>query len=256
MNKKFMFAFALLLLSVVILSGCIPRPIPPSDEDEALADEDETALEEETDEEIADKEMTDEETAESEDMKEETTEKEEETKEMKEKAEAGIPTRTVVEGELVDFPNLKATDPDGDPIKYTFASPLDTKGKWQTKVGDAGEYKVKITASDGKNDVSQEVMIVVKAKNKAPVITVSDVSVDEGETVRLEPKVTDADGDKVTVTYSGWMQDDVYTTDFDDEGTHTVTITATDGKNTVTKNVRILVKEVNRAPVFAENAFD
>src|SRR3989338_8163256 len=39
-----------------------------------------------------------------------------------------LPRKWAVEGDLVNFPNLKATDPDGDPLTYTFSTPLSDKG--------------------------------------------------------------------------------------------------------------------------------
>src|SRR3989344_5666861 len=51
-----------------------------------------------------------------------------------------IPSIKVTEGQLISFPNLKAVDPDGDTILYTFSAPLNTSGQWLTKEGDAGEY--------------------------------------------------------------------------------------------------------------------
>ena len=38
--------------------------------------------------------------------------------------DSSLPRKEVKEGELVSFPNLKAVDPDGDPITYTFTAPL------------------------------------------------------------------------------------------------------------------------------------
>lgn len=162
----------------------------------------------------------------------------------------GLPRKAVTEGELVSFPNLQATDPDGDPITYTFTPPLDTQGTWQTKVGDAGEYKVTITASDGKNSVSQTVVIQVNPKNRAPVIELAgkEVMVKEGESVTLSPTVTDPDGDKITVTFEGWMTSQSRATTFTDAGRHEVEIIASDGTATSREMVTVVVENVNRAP--------
>lgn len=161
-----------------------------------------------------------------------------------------LPRKAVTEGELVSFPNLQATDPDGDPIAYTFTPPLDNQGKWQTKVGDTGEYKVTITASDGKNSVSQVVIIQVNPKNRAPVIELAgkEVLVKEGESVTLSQKVTDPDGDKVTVTFEGWMTSQSRQTTFTDAGRHEVEIIASDGTATSRETVSVVVENVNRAP--------
>lgn len=166
-----------------------------------------------------------------------------------EKMRDGVPIRTVTEGQLVSFPNLKAVDPDGDKITYAFTSPLDVNGEWQTKAGDAGEYKVVITASDGKTTTKQDVIIKVLAGNKAPVIELADVKVKEGEQVTLAPKVSDADGDKLVTTYSGWMTTNTKKTSFSDSGSHPVTVTVTDGKATSTKTVNVVVEDVNQKPV-------
>ena len=156
------------------------------------------------------------------------------------------------EGDLVDFSNLKATDSDGDALSYTYSSPIDSSGKWQTEEGDAGEYLVTITASDGKSEVSQKVMIVVESLNRKPVVAVKDITVEEGETVKIVPQVIDEDGDSVTLEYSGWMDSDTYTTTSDDAGVYTVKLKVSDGKLTVFKDITITVTNKNSAPVLAD----
>src|SRR3989338_3178201 len=54
----------------------------------------------------------------------------------------------VEETELVSLVPT-ANDPDADLLAYTFTSPLNENGEWQTTYGNAGEYTVTITASDG-----------------------------------------------------------------------------------------------------------
>ncbi len=164
--------------------------------------------------------------------------------------ESGLPIKNVKEGDLVEFPNLKATDPDGDLIEYEFTSPLNRRGKWQTKEGDAGRYKITITASDGTNKVNQDVIIIVKALNRAPVLEIEEktVVVSEGEKITLTAKATDPDNDDVTITYTGWMIGPVKTTDYRDAGEHTVIITADDGKAKVQEEIKVIVENVNRGP--------
>lgn len=181
--------------------------------------------------------------------KQEETEKPAETE--PETTQENLPVKKVTEGELVSFPNLQATDPDGDPITYTFTTPLDTSGQWQTQEGDAGEYTVTIIASDGKNEVSQQVRLVVEAKNKAPTITLTtpkEITVDEGETVKIEATAVDPDQDPVTLTFSGWMETPERETTYNDAGTHTVTITASDGTKETVEEITVTVNDVNRAP--------
>jgi len=171
----------------------------------------------------------------------------------------GIKT-SFIEGDLVSFANLKATDPDGDPVTFIFSSPLNSKGEWQTKLGDAGEYTLNITATDGKlYSAPFLVKITVAAKNMPPVIeALADVTVKEGDLVDLEPlvKVSDPNKDEVTLTYSGWMSSAKYKTTYDDAGIHVVTITASDGKESSQAKVNIIVQNVNRAPVLEDFKYD
>jgi len=165
-----------------------------------------------------------------------------------------VPRKEVLEGDLVSFPNLKAVDPDGDPIKYTFSRPLNEKGQWQTREGDAGEQLVTITASDGTNVVSQKVLLVIKSKNRAPVIELEQpVKAKEGETVTLAPQVSDPENDEVNVTYSGWMESDTKKLGFDDAGLHKVVITATDSKGVKSSIEAIVsVENTDREPELAD----
>ncbi|MGM5484997.1 MAG: Ig-like domain-containing protein [Nanobdellota archaeon] len=182
-----------------------------------------------------------------------TAEKDEEKEQETEFADV----REYKEGDLVSFSDVKVTDPDGDPIELSFSEPLNEDGEWQTEQGDAGQYVSTITASDGEIEVSKQVKIVVEGVNEAPVIDVQDeITVDEGETVSIEPSVTDPEGDSVEVSFSGWMDSEEYTTNYDDAGEYTVTVTATDGKNSVEEEVTVVVNDVNRAPELEKPSYD
>jgi hypothetical protein len=155
----------------------------------------------------------------------------------------------VIEGELVKL-SPKASDPEGDKLTFSYSKPLNDKGEWQTKVGDAGFYKTTVIASDGENEASKEITILVKSKNKAPVLQkINDIIVNEGEIVSIVPIASDSDGDVVRLSYSGWMTKSSYTTNYNDQGDHIVTVKASDGKASVSQDVKITVKNVNRAPV-------
>lgn len=160
-----------------------------------------------------------------------------------------LPRYEVKEGELVNF-QITSKDADKDTITHTFSSPLSKEGKWQTQTGDAGEYPITITASDGKAITEKKILLIVAKANLAPEVTeIADITVKEGETIKLEPKVTDKDGDPVTTTISEPIGDDgVWETSYEDAGEYTVTITATDGKETTIKTVKIIVEDINRAP--------
>lgn len=164
-----------------------------------------------------------------------------------------------VEGTEGDLIQLKpeAIDPDNDKVTFSFTTPFNPNGQWQTQIGDEGTHMIRVGASDGKSTTTETVQVIVHRANRAPVIACSDVTVEEGEMVDLHQScsVTDEDDEEVIVTYSGWMDSWRYLATYDDAGTHTVTITASDKRNgeklhTVTKNVVVTIKNVNRPPVF------
>ncbi|MFC1740908.1 hypothetical protein ACFL3V_00025 [Nanoarchaeota archaeon] len=162
--------------------------------------------------------------------------------------EEDLPTLTVTEGELVKL-TVKATDADGDSLTYDFGTPLNSEGRWNTRNGDAGVYYPEIKVSDGKETVIKTIKIVVEPKNNKPVLQfIPNVEVNEGDTVRLTAKATDADGDKLTYSFSGWMTSDTKVAGYADAGVHKVTVSVTDGISTISQDVTVTVKDVNRAP--------
>jgi len=168
----------------------------------------------------------------------------------KQEIPADIPKKEVTAGELVDFPNLKAVDPDGDKIIYTFSEPMNAEGKWQTTEEDVGNYIITITASDGTNTVSQQVAIIVNPKNRPPMIELNDVlEAKEGETFTLSPTITDIEGDEYEVIYSGWMNSNTKEIGYEEEGEYKVLVTAKDESGKTTKEITIKVLNTNRAPI-------
>ncbi|MFH1649603.1 MAG: Ig-like domain-containing protein [Candidatus Woesearchaeota archaeon] len=157
---------------------------------------------------------------------------------------------TAIEGDLIKL-RPRAVDPDGDEVTYSYSKPFSSAGEWQTKMGDAGNYFVTVTASDGKLETKAEVLVKVLKSNKAPVLNCPEsVSFKEGETVDLGCRITDPDGDDVTVTYEGWMNSAKKTTGYSDSGEYLVTVMAKDADNlAVEKTVKVIVENVDRAPV-------
>jgi hypothetical protein len=162
-------------------------------------------------------------------------------------------TVTVDEGKTARI-TATTSDPDGDKVTVTFAKPFAADGTWKTKRGDAGTYEVKVTASDGEKTVTKTVRVIVNKVNSAPSIaSMREVTVYEGDTIKLQPRVSDADGDKVTVKYSGWMTSSTKKTDYDDAGKYEATITATDPSGAKdTEKVSITVLNRNRPPVITK----
>lgn len=68
---------------------------------------------------------------------------------------------SVNEGQLVKIIPV-ATDADGDPLKFFFTTPLNSRGEWQTKVSDRGTLFTTVTVKDNFNGQdSQQVKITV-----------------------------------------------------------------------------------------------
>jgi PKD repeat protein len=164
-----------------------------------------------------------------------------------------VPEEVVVdEGETARIV-AKASDPDGDKVTITFDRPFAEDGTWKTEKGDAGTYEVKVTATDGDKQVTKTVKVIVNKVNTAPSISgLRDITVYEGETIVLKPRITDPDGDKVTVKYEGWMTEDTKQTDYDDAGEYDVKITVSDGTDTAEEAIHITVLNRNRPPVITK----
>ncbi len=142
-----------------------------------------------------------------------------------------------------------ATDLDGDALTYTYSGWM-TSASYTTNYTDAGTHTVTVTVSDGTLSDSQDVIVTVNNVNQAPVLDpISDITVNEGAAITLSPTATDPDGDALTYTYSGWMTSASYTTNYTDAGTHTVTVTVSDGTLSDSQDVTVTVGDINRPPV-------
>ncbi|MDO8657031.1 MAG: hypothetical protein Q7K45_07380 [Nanoarchaeota archaeon] len=162
--------------------------------------------------------------------------------------EESLDTISVNENELVRL-NVKVSDPDKDTVTYTYSKPLNEKGEWQTHYGDAGEYIVTITASDGRLTTEKKVKLAVERVNVAPIIeTLLDINVREGETIIFEPEVSDPNKDKVTVTVSEPLKSGNWKTDHTSAGEYQIKVTATDGELETEQMFNLLVEDVNVLP--------
>jgi hypothetical protein len=169
-------------------------------------------------------------------------------------------TYELTEGQTLTI-NPVVEDPDGDNVAITFGEPLDAMGRWTPVLGDAGEYTVEITADDGSQTSVEQVLITVLRANRAPTVGTASgdnkLYVNEGDFVDLREMLIfeDEENEDITATYSGWMRGPTYQTTYTDAGEHTVTVTATDAANhTVRQDVIVVVRDVNRAPVFIRPA--
>ena len=147
---------------------------------------------------------------------------------------------------------LTVVDPDKDVVNYTFSKPLNSKGEWKTNYGDAGEYLATITATDGKLTTHKKIKIVVKRVNVAPVIEeLKDLKINEGATIKFEPKVTDPNKDPITVVVSDPLKSGSFVTDHTSAGVYTIKVTANDGELESSKSFKLVVNDVNVPPVIS-----
>ncbi len=159
-------------------------------------------------------------------------------------------TITVTEGEIASLASLQAEDPDGDTISFTFSEPFNEQGLWQTNDGDAGKYLVTVKASDGVLSTTEQIQLVVLATNKGPVIDCpSKFEVHEEELIDLPCLIFDREGDEVTFTVSGFMDELTYQTSYGDAGAYAVVIAATDGQRTTVKEINLSILEQNQLPI-------
>jgi len=161
---------------------------------------------------------------------------------------SGVKDITVREGDTVTF-KPTVSDPNKDAVTLTTSQPLKS-GTWVTDHTSAGEYEITVLATDGELETVQKFKLSVTDVNVLPEITgLKDVTVKEGEIVKIKPVVSDLDEDEFTVTISEPVGDDgIWETGFTDHGEYVVTVTVDDGKDKVTKKVKVVIEDVNMPP--------
>jgi len=170
----------------------------------------------------------------------------------------------VKETDLVSL-KPKATDPDADTLSFSYTTPLNKEGRWQTTYGDAGEYTVTLTASDGELSATKDVLIIVNKKEESPVIDETvpkEEALESKENSKIEFSVKASDLNKDPLQYS-WKLDGIekskeqrytYEINYDAAGQHTVKILVTDGVKEASKIWSIKVENVNRKPILEKIA--
>lgn len=159
---------------------------------------------------------------------------------------------TVNENELIDL-RVKVEDPDEDQVQYSFSLPLNGVGKWKTNFGDAGEYVVTIKATDGKLTAKKDVLLVVNRVNVPPMIKkIKDQTINEGESVVLEPQAIDPNGDQITIAVSEPLDSGVWETDHTSAGEYEVIITSSDGELESKESFLLTVVDVNVPPEISD----
>lgn len=190
---------------------------------------------------------------------------------------------TFAEGERIEL-KVEAVDPDEDIVHYQFSSPLGKRtGRWETDYEDAGSYDIDVSASDGQLKRTLTLLLEVTSKNREPALKIKDdqLVVNEGEELRFEVKADDPDEDNLTLwlkdfplgaafnegTFSWTPDHDTVTNKTNDwitmmasqnsylnkkfgkdEETVWLAFVASDGEFETVHPVKVVVKNVNRAP--------
>ena len=164
------------------------------------------------------------------------------------------------ETELVSL-SPKAEDPDKETnLAFTFTSPLNENGEWQTAYGDSGEYTVTVTVSDGESITARDVLIIVNKKEETPTIDSakpieSGLTIDETQAVDFSAAASDLNKDPLSYSWKldgadvGNEDKYTYQSTYEDAGTHTVKVEVSDGLSSASKIWSVDVKNVNRKPM-------
>ena len=182
---------------------------------------------------------------------------------MAEEKPKGTPFVVVVQE--TDLVNLvpKAEDLDADKLSFTFTSPLNENGEWKTTYGDAGEYTVTLTVSDGQSTDSRDVLIIVNKKEETPTIDnswpiESSLVIDEAQSIDFKADASDLNKDPLTYSWkldgveAGTEPEYTYQSDYDSAGTHTVKVDVSDGLSSASRIWSADVLNVNRKPVMEQ----
>ena len=162
---------------------------------------------------------------------------------------------------------LDGVDPDGDVVTFGVTplpsgaslDPASGRFSWLPQPGDAGDYDVTFSVSAGGLQADRRATITVAGRNRPPVLDpLVDAAFDEGDHLSVAISGTDPDGDDVAILLTpmpiGAIYDDQgrfqWTSGFDQEGVYELRVTATDGALTDSALWQVVVRDVNRPPVF------
>ena len=115
------------------------------------------------------------------------------------------------------------------------------------------DFHIQFIVASKDEKITQNVIVTVKDVNSAPVIgDMEPITINEGETLKIVPNAYDLDGDKVSLSYSGFINTDTFKSGFDDAGTYHIKVTASDGLLETSKFVQINIEQTNRVPLFGK----
>ncbi|MFH1276151.1 MAG: PKD domain-containing protein [Candidatus Woesearchaeota archaeon] len=161
---------------------------------------------------------------------------------------AAVKTFRVQETDFVKV-TPQSFDPDHDYVNYNYSQPLDELGEWQTNYGDAGEYNVDITATDGKLETTKTINILVEQKNQPPYLKNKRITANEAELVNLKNLVTDREEDPLTFKFNfPFNKEGEWLTNYDDEGNYIINFVASDGEYSEDFRIEVNILHTNQAP--------
>ena len=166
---------------------------------------------------------------------------------------------------------MNATDPDGDALSYSATGLPFSMGaafntstgefSWATTDSDAGNYPAHFEVSDGFLSASEDIIIYVAPNNapifdpfpylSSPFVNMYGVRIRAGKTLRFAVTAKDPNNDPITYSvlnlpagaeFDPLTQTLTWTPGAGQEGTYQVTFTASDGVNTTTKDLTIIVR--------------
>ncbi len=189
---------------------------------------------------------------------------------------AEMPDTTVAEGDTLTF-TYAATDPDGDALTFSLVNPLPNASidantgvfTFTPDYDQEGSYDIVVQVTDGDlTTTSTTSVVVVTNTNRAPFFTaeLNDTTIAEGQLLEFTYQAEDPDGDPLT--YALIEKPDgadidpatgvlTWTPGYDQEGTHNIAATVTDGEFIDTSRTSIVVvTHTNQAPQFTAELND
>ena len=121
-----------------------------------------------------------------------------------------------------------------------------------------GNYLWQVRCSDGRNEAGSEVRNFVINSPKSPVIQkIENITVNETQEVRIVVNASDSNGDSLVYSINDirfTQNDNVFTwiTSHSDSGDYYVLVSVSDSILTSSQSVRIIVNNLDRAPVMSE----
>ncbi|MBI4650916.1 tandem-95 repeat protein, partial [Candidatus Desantisbacteria bacterium] len=179
---------------------------------------------------------------------------------------SAIGDKIIDEGQMLTFA-AKAADPDGDNLVVTATglpdgATYDSSNifKWIPGYNQSGNYSVMFIATDGILSDTKIVNIIVNDINRAPVLSkIGDKIALEGQILEFALDAVDSDGDTLTFTALGLPVGAVidnkkfkWELGYTHLDKYSITFIVSDKKLSDSETINIIVKHINRAPVFSD----